>query len=205
MNNREIPLIVVLTPNTLSSIGLRDMLSQILPFAVIKVYDTVEQVRKLAAVDIFHIFVSSQLLIENISLFEPLSHKVIVLTNGSANSAALGAFHQIDIQQSEAEILRSIKALHTHAHGAKVAMPHGHPHHGAAHHEVEPSEELLSPREIEVAKLLVEGLINKEIASRLNIGITTVITHRKNIFEKLGIRSLAGLTIYAIMKRYIEL
>ncbi len=195
MNSRRVPLIAILTPNTLSSIGLKCMLSEILPFAVIKVYDTVEQLQEVEAVDIFHIFVSSQLLIENITLFEPVRHKTIVLTNGSANCAALSDYPQIDIQQSEAKILSSIKALQNHAHGAT---------HGQAE-VAEPAEDLLSPREVEVAKLLVEGLINKEIASRLNIGLTTVITHRKNIFEKLGIRSLAGLTIYAIMKRYIEL
>ena len=52
--------------------------------------------------------------------------------------------------------------------------------------------------------LLVRGLINKEIADKLNISLTTVITHRKNITEKLGIKSLSALTIYAVMHGYIE-
>lgn len=39
--------------------------------------------------------------------------------------------------------------------------------------------------------------MNKEIADRLQIGLTTVISHRRNIMEKLGIRSVAGLAIYA--------
>ena len=46
--------------------------------------------------------------------------------------------------------------------------------------------------------------INKEIADKLNISLTTVITHRKNITEKLGIKSVSGLTIYAVMNGYIE-
>ena len=62
----------------------------------------------------------------------------------------------------------------------------------------------LSAREIEVLVLLVRGLINKEIADKLNISLTTVITHRKNITEKLGIKSLSALTIYAVMHGYIE-
>ena len=62
----------------------------------------------------------------------------------------------------------------------------------------------LSAREIEVLVLITKGLINKEIADKLNIGLTTVITHRKNITEKLGIKSVSGLTIYAVMNGYVE-
>ena len=68
----------------------------------------------------------------------------------------------------------------------------------------QPCQELLSAREIEVLVLLSKGLINKEIADKLNISLTTVITHRKNITEKLGIKSVSGLTIYAVMNGYIE-
>jgi DNA-binding CsgD family transcriptional regulator len=56
----------------------------------------------------------------------------------------------------------------------------------------------LSEREIDVLTQLVNGLSNKEIASKLNISTHTVISHRKNIVEKTGIKSLPGLTIYAI-------
>ena len=63
----------------------------------------------------------------------------------------------------------------------------------------------LSPRELEVTILLTKGLINKEIADRMNISITTVITHRKNIMEKLKARSLADIIIYAVMNGYVNL
>ena len=59
-------------------------------------------------------------------------------------------------------------------------------------------------REIEVLSLVARGFINKEIADKLNISLTTVITHRKNIIEKLGIKSVSGLTIYAVMRGYVE-
>ena len=62
----------------------------------------------------------------------------------------------------------------------------------------------LSPREIEVLVLLTKGCINKEIAERLNISLTTVISHRKNITEKLGIKSVSALAIYAVMHGYVE-
>lgn len=57
----------------------------------------------------------------------------------------------------------------------------------------------LSAREKEVLRLLVAGKINKEIADELCISINTVITHRKNITAKTGIKSVSGLSIYALM------
>ncbi len=65
--------------------------------------------------------------------------------------------------------------------------------------------EHLSERETEVLIQLVKGLSHKEIADKLNISIHTVTSHRKNIIEKTGIRSLSGLTIYAITKKIIPL
>ena len=64
---------------------------------------------------------------------------------------------------------------------------------------------ILSDREIEVMSLIVQGLINKEIADKLNIGLATVITHRKNIMDKLGMKSVSALTIYAVMHGYVDI
>lgn len=57
----------------------------------------------------------------------------------------------------------------------------------------------LSGREIDVLRLIASGHINKQIAETLNISINTVLTHRKNITAKLGIKSVSGLTFYAMM------
>lgn len=61
----------------------------------------------------------------------------------------------------------------------------------------------LSKREIDVLKLIAKGHINKEIADLLNISFNTVLTHRKNITAKLGIKSVSGLSVYAMMNGYI--
>jgi DNA-binding CsgD family transcriptional regulator len=66
-------------------------------------------------------------------------------------------------------------------------------------------QEILTERETDVLIQLVKGLSNKEIAEELNISIHTVISHRKNIVEKTGIKSLSGLTIYAIAKQIVPL
>lgn len=62
----------------------------------------------------------------------------------------------------------------------------------------------LSDREKEVLICLSKGLKNNEIADTLNISVHTVITHRKNIVRKTGIKSVAALTVYAILNNLIE-
>ena len=69
----------------------------------------------------------------------------------------------------------------------------------------EASQELLSAREKEIIVGVVKGLTNKQIAERLFISAHTVITHRRNIAAKLQIHSPAGLTIYAIVNKLVEL
>lgn len=66
-------------------------------------------------------------------------------------------------------------------------------------------QEKLSEREIEVLKLLTAGNSNKEIADQLNISTHTVISHRKNLSQKTGIKSVSGLTIYAVVNNIITL
>lgn len=61
----------------------------------------------------------------------------------------------------------------------------------------------LSLREIDVLCLVASGLTNKEIADKLNISTNTVLSHRKNITAKLGIKSVSGLSVYAMMNGYI--
>jgi len=69
----------------------------------------------------------------------------------------------------------------------------------------EASQELLSAREKEIIVGVVKGLTNKQIAERLFISAHTVITHRRNIAAKLQIHSPAGLTIYGIVNKLVEL
>lgn len=62
----------------------------------------------------------------------------------------------------------------------------------------------LSERERDVLVLVAKGLANKEIADSLNISIHTVISHRKNIAHKTGIKSVAGLTVYALLNNLLD-
>ena len=72
--------------------------------------------------------------------------------------------------------------------------------------EEEPAERLeLSAREKEILVSVAQGLLNKEIADKHNISINTVITHRKNITRKTGIKTVPGLTVYAILNNLIDI
>lgn len=71
--------------------------------------------------------------------------------------------------------------------------------------EKENEQETLSQREKEIITCVVKGMTNKAIADQLYLSIHTVITHRRNIARKLQIHSPAGLTIYAIVNKLVEL
>jgi len=65
------------------------------------------------------------------------------------------------------------------------------------------SYELLTDREKEVLQLLAEGRSNKEVAALLDVGVSTVETHRANLMQKLNLHSTADIVLYAVRKRLI--
>ncbi len=66
-------------------------------------------------------------------------------------------------------------------------------------------DELLSDREEEILKLLIKGFSNKKVAEELSISVHTVTTHRRNIIEKTGIKSLSGLAVFAIINNISDI
>jgi two-component system, NarL family, response regulator NreC len=65
------------------------------------------------------------------------------------------------------------------------------------------SYDLLTDREREVLQLLAEGRSNKEVAALLEVGLSTVETHRANLMQKLNLHSTAEIVLYAVRKRLI--
>ena len=143
-----------------------------------------------------HYFISAQIYVEHNAFFLPRKRKTIVLA-GDSHQFQLSGVPILNIYQAEEQLVKDILKLHQHAHHDGYPVKYMPPTPPTTGHE-------LSAREIEVLVLITKGLINKEIADKLNIGLTTVITHRKNITEKLGIKSVSGLTIYAVMNGYVE-
>ena len=184
------PEIAIIEPNTPASIGMRQLLESIIPTATVRCFPSFEALMDDTPDMYAHYFVAAQVYFEHPSFFLERRPKSIVLAGGD-NLPQLSGITTLNILQDEARLVKAILRLHEQ----------GHRH--ASAHAVCPEHEL-SAREIEVLVLLTRGLINKEIADRLNISLTTVITHRKNITEKLGIKSVSGLTIYAVMRGYVE-
>lgn len=201
------PEIAIVDSNTLSCIGLQNLLEEIIPMATIRVFSSFKDLTDDTPDMYAHYFISAQVYFEHTAFFLSRKLKTIVLANGG-NQPQLAGARTLNIYQSEKALIKNILQLHQFGH--KGGHPHTHTHctntdsNEARSHTPHADNHDLSPREIEVLILIAKGLINKEIADKLNISLTTVISHRKNITEKLGIKSVAGLTIYAVMHGYVE-
>lgn len=190
------PEIAIIDRNTLSCIGLQTILEEIIPSATIRVFSTFDKFICDTPDMYAHYFVSSQIYFEHTSFFLERFPKAIVLANGE-NLPQLKGVPTMNINQNEKQLIKSLLSLQKYGHSNETIPNQNHPVH-------EKDSLDLSPREIEVLVLITKGLINKEIADKLNISLTTVISHRKNITEKLGLKSVSSLTVYAIMNGYIE-
>ena len=190
------PEIAIVEANTLTSLGLKTILERMIPMAVIRTFHSFGELTDDTPDMYAHYFISAQIYVEHNAFFLPRKRKTIVLA-GDSHQFQLSGVPILNIYQTEEGLVKDILKLHQHAHHDGYPVKDMPPTPPTTGHE-------LSAREIEVLVLITKGLINKEIADKLNIGLTTVITHRKNITEKLGIKSVSGLTIYAVMNGYAE-
>ena len=190
------PEIAIVEANTLTSLGLKTILERMIPMAVIRTFHSFGELTDDTPDMYAHYFISAQIYVEHNAFFLPRKRKTIVLA-GDSHQFQLSGVPILNIYQAEEQLVKDILKLHQHAHHDGYPVKDMPPTTPTTGHE-------LSAREIEVLVLITKGLINKEIADKLNIGLTTVITHRKNITEKLGIKSVSGLTIYAVMNGYVE-
>lgn len=196
------PEIAIVDADTLTCIGLRSLIERMMPQAVIRTFNTFAQLMCDTPDAYVHYFISAQVLMEHSTFFVERKHKTIVLTHGTTGVPQLSNFHTLNVELSEEKLVRALLQLQqtAHSHGRNLpdtlkTRPSG------IHHE-DPNG--LSRREVEVLVKIVSGLTNKEIAEKLHISTTTVISHRKNLMEKLHVRSVSGLTIYAVMNGHIE-
>jgi len=190
------PKVAVIDSNTLAAMGLKQILQNVMPIMTVDTYGSQAELEANEPDGYFHYFVAISVVLENMPFYQERRRKTIVLTLSLDTMSQLSDFHCLCINVPERELVRSLLTLEQHAHGQGQHMP--------------PMPEvlqrkILSDREIEVMSLIVQGYINKEIADKLNIGLATVVTHRKNIMDKLGMKSVSALTIYAVMHGYVDI
>ena len=190
------PKVAIVEPNTLAGMGLKQILQNVMPIMTVDLFGSVAELTANEPDGYYHYFVAMSVVLENKAFFTERRRKTIVLTLSLDTRSQLSDFHCLCVNVPEQELVRSLLALEQYAHQGGKNMP--------------PMPEvlrrkILSDRETEVMSLIVQGYINREIAEKLNIGLATVVTHRKNIMDKLGVKSVSALTIYAVMNGYVDI
>ena len=199
MAGKAMPELAIVDNNTLAALGLKGLLESAIPMVSIQIFGTFGEFESNAPDRFMHYFVSMQVLLAHRNFFIENRHRphTIVLTPCNDLNSQLQGFHCICTNVPETQLIKQLMSLQRSGHPHGELLPMMNP--------AESREKALSDREIEVLSLVAQGKINKEIADQLCIGLTTVITHRKNIQEKLGIKSVSSLTIYAVMHGYVDI
>ncbi len=127
--------------------------------------------------------VSSDVILLNLDFFMPRKQRVVAVT--SSEGVGKLPFLVLNKEADEKEIVGILRKAAESAHEDTTVQGE------------------LSSRELDVLREVARGKTNKEIADTLCISINTVITHRRNVSLKLGIRSASGLSLYALMNGII--
>ena len=189
------PKLVIVESNTLAAMGLKQLLQSLVPVVEVDLFGSMAELEANHPEQYFHFFVAMNIVLENRDFFIQNRRKTIVLCTAGGDNQ-LSDFHCLPVNVPEKELVHALLRLEQHGHKGEQHLPP--PPRNS-------EQRVLSDREAEVMALIVQGYINKEIADRLNIGLATVVTHRKNIMEKLGVKSVSALTVYAVTHGYVDI
>lgn len=190
-NNRHIKVALILS-EALRSIGLEQVIREVTEGASFKHFRHFDHFQKIDEAEPFDVaFVESDQAALFRDYFRTRRTHLVIVTNsllptfqsdGTENVATISA------QAMEEELYRHLQDVF--AQYEKI--------------QDNSSEKELSPREVDVLKEVARGSTNKEIADELNISMNTVMSHRKNITAKLNIKTVSGLTFYALVNGIIS-
>lgn len=181
--------IAIILPDTLQCIGLQSILIDYFPPAEVSYFRAFEALTVAGNDNFDYYFTNPEIQVLNTDFFLPRRNKTMILINGPEGAGGLSSTNHLTIKAPLEIIIEQLQQLFT---GDSLNNPSG-----------ENNKEL-SVRETDVLQLIVKGITNKEIADKLNISLNTVLTHRKNITSKLGIKTVSGLTFYAMMNGIIS-
>ena len=184
--NRQI---AILLPDTLQAVGLECILNEYFSSLTISRFTNYPDFTQKSAEMADFYFTNANYFLLHIDFFLPRRAKTIVLMQHTMDALPLsGAMNLIAEEAPLETLIEQIESF------LSLADANSHSENNKG----------LSVREVNVLRLVVRGYTNKEIADQLSISLNTVLTHRKNITAKLGIKTVSGLTFYAIMNGYIS-
>ena len=178
--------------------GMVSILNRMNGIAILKEFGTAEPlISYLKNQSVDFIIISQSIFDNSADLFinyPGLLEKTILLKEGHSGKETPGdsniqAYTSIHLMEEKEKIVWKIRGLLDQNAPKKI--------------EVHTAE--LSPRETTIIRLVSMGLTNRQIADKLFLSAHTVMTHRKNISGKLGIKSVSGLTVYAIVNNIITI
>lgn len=175
--------IAIILPDTLRSIGLQTLLADYFSPVEITPFPTFEALSASGNENYDYYFTDADGFTRNADFFLPRRGKTMVLTDNGEIPDASSPINSLPLLASQELILEQLHRFFN----SETGVPANENGKG------------LSTRETDVLQLIVKGSTNKEIADRLCISLNTVLSHRKNITSKLGIKTVSGLTFYAIM------
>lgn len=190
------PKMAIIDSNMLAVLGLKQILENVVPIMDVHDFGSFEEFEEAGPDNFVHFFVAQNIVLSHLKFFKSNVHRTLVMSPSDDPNSQLSGFHCICVNQPESDLIKQILRIMQSGHRGGKNLP---PMPAVLHNKI------LSNREIEVLSLVVQGYINKEIADKLNIGLSTVVTHRKNITDKLGLKSVSALTIYAVMHGYVDI
>lgn len=173
--------VVILLHNAIEAMGMQRIILDAFGITAHLTGD-IEELQQLPADAIDLVVTDAQFFLENLKMFLPRKARTLVVVNQPVESVS--DVHLVNVNQDTHAIVDALSRF-------------------LGENEDTSGPSVLSSREIDVLRLVASGIINKQIADTLNISINTVLTHRKNITAKLGIKSVSGLTFYAMMNGII--
>ncbi len=187
------PCLAIIDQNSLSRTMMQNILKD--KFGTIEVYPygNMESFIRDSNRHFIHFFVSAEILFRHIDEFETLRNQTTVMCVGQNRRFESAGYSVLDISSPINELIGKITVIKLISRYEDQEVKAG------------SIKEKLSSREKEVLRLMIKGLINKEIAQELKISLPTAIFHRNNICDKLQTRSLGRLTIYAVMAGIIDI
>ena len=195
MNSRDKIKVLLIEPSEIIAAGFKDIIGRNPDFTLVETladpsyYSNIQRKTDIIVINPAVINYNERFDIRSYFCSEGENTPIVALTNTGYEESVMRQYDGcINIYDNAARIIQKL-------HGAIEEA------------QLNPKNELneLSTRERDILVAVAKGKTNKEIADEFNISVYTVITHRRNISRKLGINSIPGLTVYAIMNKLIDI